>query len=60
MHESNRERPAIDSLDRESLKALVLDQQSQLDSRAAEIENLSLSVPVKCLFFKRPPRPFQG
>jgi len=36
--------PDLDALDVESLKALVLAQQSQLDSRDTEIENLNLLV----------------
>jgi hypothetical protein len=36
--------PDLDALDMEALKALVLAQQSALDSRAAEIENLKLLI----------------
>jgi transposase len=42
--EGNNQLPDLDSLDIESLKALVLAQQSRLDSRETEIENLKLLI----------------
>jgi hypothetical protein len=36
--------PDLDSLDAQSLKALVLSQQAELDSRTTEIENLELLI----------------
>jgi transposase len=41
---NKKQLPDLDSLDMESLKALVLAKQSQLDSRDTEIENLKLLV----------------
>src|SRR5512132_432398 len=42
--ESQRRLPDLDTLDAQSLKALVLAQQAELDSRSTEIENLKLLI----------------
>lgn len=42
--QSNRQLPDLDALDIQSLKALVLAKQAELDSRTTEIENLKLLI----------------
>ena len=42
--QSDRELPDLDTLDVQSLKALVLAQQAELDSRTTEIESLKLLI----------------